>query len=182
MLYKTNYKSPIGNLTIVSDEKNLVGVWIEGQKYFANTLSSQPLENSHLEILNKTKIWFDKYFRGEKPQIKELPLSPSGNEFRQEVWQILCQIPYGETITYGEIGAKIAKKRGIDKMSAQAIGGAVGHNPIAIIIPCHRVIGKNGNLTGYAGTIEVKTMLLEHEGLKIKTKNTKASANILCQR
>lgn len=115
-------------------------------------------------MLNETKKWLDRYFRGEMPQIDELSLAPSGNEFRKEVWKILCEIPYGEVTTYGEISRKIAKNRGIDKMSAQAIGGAVGHNPISIIIPCHRVVGADGSLTGYAGGIQKKIKLLKLEG------------------
>lgn len=163
MFYKTTYISPIGNITLCSDAKNLVGLWLEGQKYFAGNVNSEMVEKDDLPVFKETKIWLDKYFRNEKPSVKDLPLAPIGNEFRQEVWQILCEIPYGEVITYGDIAKKIAKKRGLARMSAQAVGGAVGHNPISIIIPCHRVVGSNGNLTGYAGGIELKAKLLKHE-------------------
>ena len=167
--YKTIYTSPVGKITIVCDEKeNIAGLWIEGQKYFLSTVKSEMIEKNELKVFKKTKDWLDRYFRGEKPDIKELPLKPKGSDFRKEVWKILCKIPYGEVITYGEIAAIIAKKRGMKKLSAQAVGGAVGHNPISIIIPCHRVIGKNGNLTGYSGGIETKIKLLKLEGINSK--------------
>ena len=116
-----------------------------------------------MQVFENTKKWLDRYFAKENPSIKEIPLAPIGGEFRQKVWKILCEIPYGQTITYGEIAKRIAKQMNKEKMSAQAVGNAVGHNPISIIIPCHRVIGKNGSLTGYAGGIERKKMLLELE-------------------
>lgn len=169
MFYKTLYSSPIGILSIASDDKeNLAGLWLEGQKYFEQTIKkTNILVNNDLEIFYKTKLWLDKYFLGEKPKITELSLKPAGSEFRQRVWQILCEIPYGKVYTYGEIASIIAKEKGLNRMSAQAIGGAVGHNPISIIIPCHRVVGSNGNLTGYAGGIEAKIKLLKHEGVDI---------------
>lgn len=168
MYYKTNYKSSIGNLTLACDDKeNIVGLWIEGQKYFFDTVNSEMPENNDLEIFKKTKLWLDRYFRAEKPEISELSLAPAGNDFRQRVWQILCEIPYGEVYTYGQIAKIIAKEQGETKMSAQAVGGAVGHNPISIIIPCHRVVGANGSLTGYAGGIKTKIKLLELEGVNM---------------
>lgn len=167
MYYKTTYNSPIGQITLCSDAKNLVGLWLEGQKYFADTVKSEMLEDNELQVFKDAKNWLDRYFSGEKPGINELSLAPIGNEFRQEVWKILCEIPYGEVITYGDIAKKIAKKRGLASMSAQAVGGAVGHNPISIIIPCHRVVGSNGSLTGYAGGIENKVKLLQHENVII---------------
>ena len=163
MFYKTCYSSPIGIITLASDGKNLVGVWLEGQKYFCTTVDEKMLENNSLKVFCDTKNWLDRYFKGEQPQIKELPLAPKGNEFRQAVWQLLCEIPYGKLTTYGELAKKIAKQTGRSTMSAQAVGGAVGHNPISIIIPCHRVVGTNGSLTGYAGGIETKIKLLKHE-------------------
>ena len=123
------------------------------------------IENDDLEIFISTKQWLDRYFAGDKPNISELALEPSGGEFRKIVWEILCKIPYGETITYGEIAKKVAIKMNKKSMSSQAVGGAVGHNPISIIIPCHRVVGVKGNLTGYAGGIDKKVRLLEHEGV-----------------
>lgn len=163
MLYKSNYKSPIGNIMLVSDEKNLIGAWIEGQKDFGGKLNEELKENDNLEILKMAKNWLERYFNSEMPQISELSLKPIGNEFRQKVWEVLCQIPYGETTTYGEIAKKIAQKMNKTNMSAQAVGNAIGNNPISIIIPCHRVIGKNGDLTGYAGGIDKKIKLLDFE-------------------
>lgn len=163
MLYKTDYNLPFSKITLASDGKSLVGLWLEGQKYFLRSVNDKMIQNNDLEIFNHTKRWLDKYFTGKKPEISELLLTPIGNDFRQMVWKILCQIPYGEVTTYGEIAKKIAKRKGLVKMSAQAVGNAVGHNPISIIIPCHRVVGSNGNLTGYSGGISTKIKLLEHE-------------------
>ena len=162
--YKTNYKSPLGNITISCDEQeNIVELWFSGQKHFGNTIDAKIIKKDNIKIFDKTKNWLDKYFKGDKPNIKNIPLKPIGTKFRQQVWKILYKIPYGKTITYGDIAKQIGKQKGITKMSAQAVGGAVGHNPIAIIIPCHRVIGKNGNLTGYAAGIYKKKKLLELE-------------------
>ncbi|MGN0014111.1 MAG: methylated-DNA--[protein]-cysteine S-methyltransferase [Candidatus Gastranaerophilaceae bacterium] len=163
MICKTNYDSPLGKITLACYANNIIGLWLENQKYFGDTVSEEMIENNNLEIFNLTKNWLDRYFAGEKPPISEIPIAPIGNEFRQAVWTILCEIPYGEVTTYRDIANKIAKQRGIEKMSAQAVGGAVGHNPIPIIIPCHRVVGKNGSLTGYAGGIKTKIKLLELE-------------------
>lgn len=163
MLYKTYYKSPVGNLMLVSDGDNLVGLYMENQKYYLNGLKQELTSKDNLQVFENTKKWLDRYFEKEKPSIKEIPIAPKGGEFRQKVWKILCEIPYGQTITYGKIAKRIAKQMNKEKMSAQAVGNAVGHNPISIIIPCHRVIGKNGSLTGYAGGIERKKMLLELE-------------------
>ncbi len=122
-------------------------------------------DNSNLPILTATKNWLDKYFAGQRPAISDLPLAPNGGAFRTAVWNILCEIPYGEVITYGDIAKKMAVKMNKASMSSQAVGGAVGHNPISIIIPCHRVVGSNGSLTGYSGGIGKKIKLLEHEGV-----------------
>lgn len=167
MYYSTRYSSPLGAITIASDGENLIGLWLEGQKYFGSTVSENLIENNDLNIFIVTKEWLDRYFAGEKPKISELQLAPNGGEFRKLVLDILCEIPYGETITYGEIAKKVAFKMNKKSMSSQAVGGAVGHNPISIIIPCHRVMGTNGNLTGYAGGIDKKIKLLEHEGVDI---------------
>ncbi|HIT70592.1 MAG TPA: methylated-DNA--[protein]-cysteine S-methyltransferase [Candidatus Scatovivens faecipullorum] len=163
MIYTSNYKSPIGNLLIASKENKLVGLWIENQKYYLSNFKDKIIETENLEILVKTKKWLDRYFKGEKPDISELEINLIGSEFRKSVWEILKNIPYGEVITYNDIAKELAKQKGIKKMSAQAVGGAVGHNPISIIIPCHRVVGSNGSLTGYAGGIKKKIYLLEHE-------------------
>lgn len=166
MFYKTTYNSPVGEITIACDEQEkIVGLWLVGQKHFGGTIDSEIVENNELKIFKVTKNWLDRYFKGEKPAISELPLAPIGNEFRQRVWQLLCEIPYGEVRTYSDIAKIIAKEQGKTKMSAQAIGGAVGHNPISIIIPCHRVVGKSGSLTGYAGGIKTKIKLLEQENV-----------------
>ena len=137
MYYFTNYSSPIGMYTIVCDEekKNIVGIWAEEQKHYADTINGKMIKDDNIEILTSTKKWLNRYFAGEKPSISELPLTPTGTDFRQEVWKILCEIPYGEVITYGEIAKKMAKKLNKEKMSGQAVGGAVGHTPISIIIP-----------------------------------------------
>lgn len=163
--YKTEYPSPVGIVMIVSNQNQILGVWIEGQTYFASTIKGDLVDGSDHRLLLRAKDWLDRYFAGERPEISELPLVPSGSNFWQEVWKILCEIPYGETMTYGEVARKIAVRMGKNSMSAQAVGGAVAHNPISIIIPCHRVIGRDGSLTGYAGGVEKKIWLLEHENV-----------------
>lgn len=168
VIYKTYYHSPLGEILLVSDGENLTGVSIEGQKCYLGDFIQEAIEKDDLAIFIKTKRWLNQYFNKEKPEISELSLAPVGNEFRQNVWKILCQIPYGKTVTYGEIAKQIMKEMNKKSMSAQAIGNAVGNNPIAIIIPCHRVVGKNGNLTGYAGGIEKKIKLLEIEGINMQ--------------
>lgn len=161
MVYTCKYKSPLGNILLAADEAGLTGLWFEGQKYFANTLPDEHI-SKETEILTEAKKWLDVYFSGERPNFT-LPLHPAGSEFRQAVWQILLEIPYGKTITYGEIAHRMGELRNTSHMSAQAVGGAVGHNEISIIIPCHRVVGTNGSLTGYAGGIDKKISLLEME-------------------
>ena len=125
MIYTSNYKSPIGNLLIASKENKLVGLWIENQKYYLSNFKDKIIETENLEILVKTKKWLDRYFKGEKPDISELEINPIGSEFRKSVWEILKNIPYGEVITYNDIAKELAKQKGIKKMSAQAVGGAV---------------------------------------------------------
>ena len=161
MFYKTTYKALTGKITLASDGKNLCGLWNGNHKYIYTNME----QKDDLRIFNDTEKWLDRYYAGEKPNFKELPLAPRGSDFRQAVWQTLCDIPYGEVVTYGDIAKIMAKKLGKEKMSAQAIGGAVGHNPISIIIPCHRVVGSNGSLTGFGGGIKIKVKLLEHEGI-----------------
>lgn len=158
MYYQSTYASPVGMLTLASDGEALVGVWIKEQKYFPDHVDEMPVKDE-LPIFKETKKWLDRYFAGEKPEITQLDLKPQGSEFRQKVWKILREIPYGEIITYGEIAKKLGSG------CAQAVGGAVGHNPISIIIPCHRVIGADGSLTGYAGGIDKKVFLLKLEGV-----------------
>lgn len=165
MYYSITYPSPVGMITLASDGENLVGLWNENQKYYGGSIAEQMTPKSDLPVFDAAKKWLDNYFAGAQPAISELPLAPGGGEFRQGVWEVLCQIPYGKTMTYGEIAKKMAAKMNKTSMSSQAVGGAVGHNPISIIIPCHRVVGANGSLTGYAGGIAIKTKLLELEGV-----------------
>lgn len=167
MFYYTEYLSPVGLLTIACDGMNISGLWLEGQKYFLDTLPEMPIRQDGLEVFDKACDWLDRYFEGEKPDIRELPLRPIGGEFRQAVWSCLCEIPYGEITTYGAIAKRTAAQLGRETMSAQAVGGAVGHNPISIIIPCHRVVGAKGSLTGYAGGLDTKILLLQHEGVDL---------------
>lgn len=160
MIYTGKCITPVGEVLLASDGESLIGLWIEGQKYF---FEKQAEERETLPVFKQTRDWLERYFSGKCPDPSELKLAPRGNELRRQVWKILLEIPYGQTITYGEIAKKIAKIRGIEVMSAQAIGGAVSNNPISIIIPCHRVVGKRGNLTGYAGGLDKKVFLLKHE-------------------
>lgn len=167
MFYSTQYTSAMGNLTLVSTDQSLVGLWVEDQKYFAATIGNQVVHHSEPPILRQTKAWLDRYFAGEQPGPTTLSLAPVGSAFRQAVWKILLAIPYGQVTTYGAIAQIMAQKLGRTTMSSQAVGGAVGHNPISIIIPCHRVVGAQGNLTGYAGGLDKKIYLLELEGIDI---------------
>ncbi len=165
MFYSTQYASPVGSITLASDGKNLSGLWIEGQKYFGDTITENMDKKDNLSIFSMTKKWLDNYFAGKKPPITDLPLAPIGGTFRKGVWDILCDIPYGHVISYGDIAKTMAALMNRPSMSSQAVGGAVGHNPISIIIPCHRVVGSNGSLTGYAGGVDRKIKLLELEGV-----------------
>lgn len=161
MIYVSYYKSPIGNITMASYGESLCGLWFDGQKYFASTVKGET-EDKILPVFQQTKKWLDIYFSGNEPDFTP-KLSLDGSKFRKAVWDILLKIPYGSVMTYGEIAKILAKQRGISRMSAQAVGGAVGHNPVSIIVPCHRVVGTNGNLTGYAGGIDKKISLLKLE-------------------
>ena len=163
MEYIQHYQSPLGGILLASDGTVLTGLWFDGQKYFADTLAEKH-EERELSIFEDTKRWLDIYFSGREPDFTpEIKLAVKETEFRKNVWEILCSIPYGRTMTYGTIADILAKKQGIARMSAQAVGGAVGHNPISLIIPCHRVVGANGSLTGYAGGIDKKRWLLKKE-------------------
>jgi len=147
---------------MASDGEYLIGLWFEGQKYMMSTLKNEPQEVRDLEVFSQTRRWLDLYFEGHDPGFLP-PLRLSGSDFRQEVCRIMLTIPYGQTMTYGQIAAELARRQGKVTMSAQAIGGAVGHNPISVIVPCHRVVGSNGSLTGYAGGIDLKIRLLDLE-------------------
>ena len=162
MVYTCTYPSPLGNILLAADEVGLTGLWFEGQKYFGNTLPKEAV-SQEIPVLIRAKKWLDVYFSGKEPNFK-LPLHFTGSPFQNEVWKILYSIPYGKTMTYGEIARIIALQRGLAQMSAQAVGSAVGHNEISIIVPCHRVVGSFGNLTGYAGGIDKKVKLLKLEG------------------
>lgn len=162
MQYISHYHSPLGDILLAADSAGLTGLWFEGQKYFALYLDKEH-EEKELPVFEEAKRWLDIYFSGKNPDF-QVPLHFTGTDFQNEVWEILYAIPYGQTTTYGEIAAQLAKKRGLSRMSAQAVGGAVGHNEISIIVPCHRVVGASGSLTGYAGGIEKKIELLRLEG------------------
>lgn len=160
---------------MASDGTALTGLWFDGQKYFADTVLEEHIEKS-LPIFDDVSKWLDIYFGGKEPDFMPL-VTFETTPFRKAVWDILVTIPYGKTMTYGEIADIIAGQKGIDKMSAQAVGGAVGHNPVSIIIPCHRVVGTGGSLTGYAGGIDKKIQLLKLEktdmsGLFVPKKGT----------
>ena len=161
MIDTYRYYSPIGAITLASNGEALTGLWFDGQKYFGDTLGDQYRERM-LPIFEEAIEWLSIYFPGRNPDFMP-PLSFHTSPFRKAVWDILLTIPYGKTMTYGEIADRIAAQKGLKRMSAQAVGGAVGHNPISIIVPCHRVVGTNGSLTGYAGGIERKIKLLELE-------------------
>ena len=162
MDYIHHYDSPLGGITLGSDGEHLIGLWFDGQKYFADALDGE-YEEKRLPVFEQTERWLDIYFSGKDPGFTP-PLFMKTSAFRKEVWEIMLMIPFGKTMTYGQIAAQIARRRGLSQMSAQAVGGAVGHNSISLIIPCHRVVGTNGSLTGYAGGIEKKVQLLELEG------------------
>ncbi len=161
MQYISHYESPIGNILLAADNVGLTGLWFEGQKYFALYLDCEH-EEKEVSALKEAKRWLDVYFSGREPDFT-VPLHFIGTDFQNEVWEILYSIPYGATMTYGEIAKELAKRRGIERMSAQAVGGAVGRNEISVIVPCHRVVGTGGSLTGYAGGIDKKIALLRLE-------------------
>ena len=165
MIYYTKYQSPIGTLTLSATPTSLTGLWIQNQKYYPYLTQWHQVSPADNPILTAAADWLDQYFSGKNPPITTLPLAPQGTDFRQQVWRHLCNIPYGSTTTYGALAKLIAAENNIPSMSSQAIGNAVGHNPISIIIPCHRVVGANGSLTGYAAGTDIKRRLLTLEGV-----------------
>ena len=196
MDYTAHYQSPLGGITLASNGTALVGLWFDGQKHFAETLDNKYEEREDLPIFNETKKWLDIYFNGCVPDftpallprwqklsscplarefekaslgMETFPLQGAGGPFRKRVWEVLLTIPFGHTMTYGDIARIIANERALKTMSSQAVGGAVSHNSIALIIPCHRVIGANGSLTGYAGGIDKKKYLLQMEKASMST-------------
>ena len=163
MIYTAKYASPLGAITLACDGEVLIGLWFDGQKHFGSILPKQ-VEAAEHPLFAEARHWLDVYFSGRTPDHLP-PLRYDSTPFRKAVCDIMLTIPYGKTMTYGEIAEIIAGQRGVEKMSAQAVGGAVGHNPISLMIPCHRVVGTSGSLTGYGGGIERKVRLLELEGV-----------------
>lgn len=168
MEYVHHYASPLGGITVAGTENAVTGLWFDGQKYFGSALSSK-CEEKNLPVFEQADLWLDIYFSGKAPDFTP-PIFYKTTDFRKAVWEVLLKIPYGETMTYGGIASEIARQKGVSKMSAQAVGNAVGHNPISLIIPCHRVLGADGSLTGYAGGIDKKARLLELEKTKVYIK------------
>ena len=166
MVCVQKYASPVGGMLLAADEIGLTGLWFEGEKFFADNLPAEH-EERKTATLAATKRWLDIYFKGKEPDFTP-PLHPVGSAFRMKVWDILLQIPYGQTVTYGWIARQLAAQEGLARMSAQAVGGAVGHNEISIIIPCHRVVGTSGSLTGYAGGLDRKIALLKTEHVDMR--------------
>ncbi len=182
MLYRTSYRSPLGEIRIVSDGETIKELWLAGQRGYEGALKYGACGAGRPPVLEKAAQWLDRYFAGERPLPEELPLAPEGSAFRREVWEILCRIPYGKVTAYGEIAKKIAARRGIEKMAAQAVGNAVGHNPVSIVIPCHRVVGTDGSMIGYGGGIPLKEALLSHEGVDVPSlKNSSFSSKYLLE-
>lgn len=165
MLTKTNYSSPLGRLILLSDERELLGLWFEDQKYLGAGFDLAAIPEKQTAISEQITIWLDEYFKGNVPSSETLSLNPQVTAYRQRVLQVLRQVPYGQTITYGELAQRLSAQGAAT--SPRAIGGAVGHNPLSIVIPCHRVVGSDGSLTGYAGGIERKIALLKLEGVDV---------------
>ena len=161
MFFTQHYVSPLGGILLAADESGLTGLWFDGAKYFAAGLPAEHVEGKSPALAEAAR-WLNAYFSGREPDFLP-PLHPHGTAFQRAVWGILRSIPYGQTMTYGEIACRLAAQQGLPRMSAQAIGGAVGHNPISLIVPCHRVVGANGSLTGYAGGVNRKLRLLQME-------------------
>ena len=175
MLYYKKVASPLGEITLRSDGEALTGLWFADDKHYgAKDIAGAALAD--LDVFTQAEAWLAKYFAGREPKVS-LPLKLQGSEFQMQVWRLLQDIPYGRLVTYGDIAKKIAAQKGVVRMSAQAVGGAVGHNPLCIIVPCHRVVGANGSLTGYGGGMWRKVRLLELEKvamskLTVPTKGT----------
>ena len=161
MTYIQHYDAPLGRILLAADEVGMTGLWFDGAKYFADGLPAEHTERE-TPVLSEARRWLDLYFAGQEPGFLP-PLHPAGSAFQQAVWALLLQIPYGQTATYGALAKQLAEINGGKRVSAQAVGGAVGHNPVSIIVPCHRVVGSDGSLTGYAGGIDKKMRLLTLE-------------------
>ncbi len=163
MPYLSRYESPLGAMTMASDGERLTGLWFDGQKYDRSTISDDALLHPHLPIFTQTAQWLDAYFEGAAPGFTP-PIRVEGSDFKKTVTSIMLSIPFGATSTYARIAAEVARRMGRKQMSAQAVGGAVGRNPIVLIVPCHRVLASDGSLRGYAGGVDRKERLLEMEG------------------
>ena len=166
MSYVTRIETPLKPLLAASDGEAVVGLWFEGQSHFASTLGEEREPADDLPVFEALRSWLATYFEGRDPGPIP-PCSPRGTAFRLAVWGELAKVPYGTTVTYGELGSRVARALGRDSWSARAIGGAVGHNPVSILLPCHRVIGADGSLVGYAGGVETKLALLSLEGVDV---------------
>lgn len=166
MEYTTVYRTPIGKVLLAGDERGLTGLWFEGQKYYARGLDPDHKEGE-LPVFSTVRKWLDLYFAGKEPDFMP-PLHLRGTSFQKDVWDLLLGIPYGTVTTYGALADRMAKKMGRSHMSAQAVGGAVGHNPVSIVVPCHRVTGSDKSLTGYAGGLDKKIWLLTCEGIDVE--------------
>ncbi len=165
MYGEIRYSSPLGTILLASEDDSLIGLWFEGQRYLDRTRPAGLEARGEAPVLREAALWLDDYFAGRRPDPDRLPLAPIGSSFRRLVWRLLREIPYGETTTYGALAKETARRLGRETMSAQAVGGAVAHNPLSILIPCHRVVGADGSLTGYAGGLERKRALLALEGV-----------------
>ncbi|AGS35566.1 methylated-DNA--protein-cysteine methyltransferase [Corynebacterium maris DSM 45190] len=164
-IFGARHPSPLGELFLAGTEGQLLGVWFEHHRHTDKTMPKDVVEDSGVPALTHAADWLDRYFDGERPDPGELSLAPAGSEFRRSVWALLADVPYGETTTYGALAKQAAARLGRQSMSSQAVGGAVGHNPVSIIVPCHRVVGADGSLTGYSGGMAAKIWLLRHEGV-----------------
>jgi len=174
MPFTSHYNSPLGGLTLASDGEALVGLWFDGQKHFPNSLSADH-STTALPVFQETCRWLNVYFSGQIPDFTP-KLNPQGTPFRKAVWNLLLEIPYGKTTTYGELAKRLARTRNVATISAQAVGGAVGHNPVSLIVPCHRVIGTDGSLVGYAGGLDRKQWLLQLEAATIAASSNQGSS------
>lgn len=161
MIYTKTVPSPLGELLLAGEGESLLGLWMEGQKYYGGKYHD--MKPGELPVLEKASRWLERYFAGGRPDPGELEIKPGGTEFQRLIWGLLLEIPYGQTVTYGYLAKEAAKRLGLASMSAQAVGSAVGRNPISVVIPCHRVLGAGGSLTGYAGGLERKQWLLNFE-------------------
>lgn len=166
MIDLASYDSPLGTMILTAEHEKICGVWFEGQKYALTALQGKQIHENETPVLQQAETWLDRYFAGENP-VMDLPILPAGTPFQMTVWQILQEIPYGSTWTYQQVAAEVCRRLDRPRMSCQAVGQAVGHNPVSILIPCHRVLGSDGSLTGYAGGVERKKALLELEGSSI---------------